>query len=204
VGKGPIVVAGSYRRRRDTVGDLDILITTPAGAPVGDKLTKYENVAKVLANGPTRTTVTLRSGLQVDVRVVAEKSYRAALLYFTGSRAHNIVLRGIANERGWKLNEYGLFNRRRLIGGETEEDIYKKLRLAFVPPELREDRGEIALARQGALPVVAIFMRIPTGATAPRQFAKWPRLPSFEDTLTSPSPITVVDWALLTALMRRD
>ncbi|MFI5012189.1 MAG: DNA polymerase/3'-5' exonuclease PolX [Hyphomicrobiales bacterium] len=149
---GRIAVAGSYRRRRDTVGDLDILVTARNGAAVGDDLAKYENVASVLAHGPSRTTVMLRSGIQVDLRVVPEQSYGAALMYFTGSKAHNIALRGLANERGWKLNEYGLFEGKRRIAGATEEEIYKKLNLAFVPPELREDRGEIALARKKWLP----------------------------------------------------
>jgi DNA polymerase (family 10) len=148
---GRIVVAGSYRRRRDTVGDLDVLVTAKDGAAVGEKLMRYENVAEVLARGPTRTTVILRSGLQVDVRVVPEQSYGAALIYFTGSKAHNIALRGLAIERDWKLNEYGLFAGKR-IAGATEEGIYNKLGLAFVPPELREDRGEVALAKSKRLP----------------------------------------------------
>ncbi|MGO9006698.1 MAG: DNA polymerase/3'-5' exonuclease PolX [Beijerinckiaceae bacterium] len=152
LGKGQVVVAGSYRRRRDTVGDLDILVTARDGAAVGDKLSRYENVASVLAHGPTRTTVVLRSGLQVDLRVVPEPSYGAALMYFTGSKAHNIALRGLANAHGWKLNEYGLFEGRRRIAGATEEEVYKKLDLAFVPPELREDRGEVALAKAKRLP----------------------------------------------------
>ncbi len=152
LGKGEVVVAGSYRRRRDTVGDLDILVTAAHGAAVGNRLTKYENVASVLAHGPTRISVALRSGLQVDLRVVPERSYGAALMYFTGSKAHNIALRAVANEHGWKLNEYGLFEGKRRISAATEAEIYKKLGLAFVPPELREDRGEIALARKNALP----------------------------------------------------
>ena len=149
---GRVVVAGSYRRRRDTVGDLDILVTTKHGPAVGEKLTHYENVAQVLAHGPTRTTVVLRSGLQVDVRAVPEQSYGAALLYFTGSKAHNIALRGLALERDWKLNEYGLFSGKRRIAGATEEEVYKKLGLASIPPELREDRGEIELAKTNKLP----------------------------------------------------
>jgi len=149
---GRVVVAGSYRRRRDTVGDLDILVTTKQGPAVGAKLTRYENVAEVLAHGPTRTTVVLRSGLQVDVRAVPEQSYGAALLYFTGSKAHNIALRSLANERDWKLNEYGLFSGKRRIAGATEEEVYKKLGLTYIPPELREDRGEIALAKANKLP----------------------------------------------------
>jgi DNA polymerase (family 10) len=149
---GRVVVAGSYRRRRDTVGDLDVLVTAKDGAAVGDKLVRYENVAEVLAHGPTRTTVVLRSGLQVDVRAVPEQSYGAALLYFTGSKAHNIALRGLANEHGWKLNEYGLFAGKRRIAGASEEEVYRKLKLAFIAPELREDRGEIALAKTDRLP----------------------------------------------------
>ncbi len=149
---GQVVVAGSYRRRRDTVGDLDILATATDASAVGERLTGYENVVNVLARGPSRTTVLLRSGLQVDLRVVPERSYGAALMYFTGSKAHNIALRGIANEHGWKLNEYGLFQGRRRIAGASEEEIYKKLGLAFVPPELREDRGEVALAKKKWLP----------------------------------------------------
>jgi DNA polymerase (family 10) len=146
------VVAGSYRRRRDTVGDLDVLVTAKDGAAVGDKLAGYENVAQVLAHGPTRTTVVLRSGLQIDVRAVPEQSYGAALLYFTGSKAHNIALRGLANEHDWKLNEYGLFAGKRRIAGASEEEVYAKLGLAFIPPELREDRGEIPLAKANQLP----------------------------------------------------
>jgi len=149
---GRVVVAGSYRRRRETVGDLDVLVTAKDGAAVGDKLTRYDNVAEVLAHGPTRTTVVLRSGLQVDVRAVPEQSYGAALMYFTGSKAHNIALRGLAIDRGWKLNEYGMFAGKRRVAGATEEEIYKKLGLQYIPPELREDRGEIALAKANKLP----------------------------------------------------
>jgi DNA polymerase (family 10) len=149
---GRVVVAGSYRRRHDTVGDLDVLVTAKNGAAVGNRLVEYENVAQVVAHGPTRTTVMLRSGLQVDVRAVPEESYGAALLYFTGSKAQNIALRGLANQHGWKLNEYGLFSGKRRIAGATEENVYEKLGLAFIPPELREDRGEIAASQAGKLP----------------------------------------------------
>jgi DNA polymerase (family 10) len=149
---GRVVVAGSYRRRHDTVGDLDLLVTAKNGAAVGKRLVEYENVAQVVAHGSTRTTVILRSGLQIDVRAVPEESYGAALLYFTGSKAHNIALRGLANQRGWKLNEYGLFSGKRRIAGTTEEDVYAKLGLAFIVPELREDRGEIAASKAGTLP----------------------------------------------------
>jgi DNA polymerase (family 10) len=150
--KSDIAVAGSYRRRRETVGDLDIVATAAKTAVIGDQLIKYDNVAEISAHGPTRTTVVLRSGLQVDLRVVRATSFGAALLYFTGSKAHNIALRGLANDRGWKLNEYGLFQGNRRIAGRTETEIYRKLGLAYVPPELREDRGEVALAGEHQLP----------------------------------------------------
>src|ERR1035437_5309407 len=156
-GSGRVVVAGSYRRRRDTVGDLDVLVTARDGAAVGTRLVLYENVAQVAAHGPTRTTVMLRSGLQVDVRAVPEESYGAALLYFTGSKAHNIALRGLANQHGWKLNEYGLFSGKRRIAGTTEEDVYEKLGLAFIPPELREHRGEIAASEGQAAQTCKTF-----------------------------------------------
>ena len=159
-GSGRVVVAGSYRRRRDTVGDLDLVVTAAHAAAVGDKLVGYENVAEVLAHGGTRTTVVLRSGLQVDVRAVPEESYGAALLYFTGSKAHNIALRAIAVHRRWKLNEYGLFSGKRRIAGLTEEEIYKKLGLAYIPPEMREDRGEIALAQANELPALVTLADI--------------------------------------------
>jgi len=126
---GQVVIAGSYRRRRDTVGDLDVLMIARDGGAAGDRLAGYDNVASVSAHGPTRTAVVLRSGIQVDLRVVPKASYGAALLYFTGSKAHNITLRGLANDRGWKLNEYGLFTGKRRIAGATEEEIYQKLGL---------------------------------------------------------------------------
>ncbi|WP_323991802.1 DNA polymerase/3'-5' exonuclease PolX [Nguyenibacter sp. L1] len=149
---GRVAVAGSYRRRRDTIGDLDILASSAQAATAGDRLAAYENTAEILAHGPTRTTVVLRSGIQVDLRAVPEESYGAALLYFTGSKPHNIALRAIAARHGWKLNEYGLFAGERRIAGATEEEIYDRLGLAYIPPEMREDRGEIALAQAGRLP----------------------------------------------------
>ncbi len=128
---GEVVVAGSFRRRRETVGDLDILVAARHASGIGDRLAKYENVAEVLAHGSTRTAVVLRSGIQVDLRVVPMRSFGAALLYFTGSKAHNIALRSIANDRGWKLNEYGLFSGKRRIAGATEQEVYSKLGLAI-------------------------------------------------------------------------
>ncbi len=149
---GEVVVAGSFRRRRETVGDLDILVAARHASGIADRLAKYENIAEVLAHGSTRTAVVLRSGIQVDLRVVPMRSFGAALLYFTGSKAHNIALRSIANNRSWKLNEYGLFSGKRRIAGATEQEVYGKLGLPYIAPELREDRGEIALAQNKMLP----------------------------------------------------
>jgi DNA polymerase (family X) len=129
-----------------------VLMLGRDGAAAGDRLATYDDVVNVVAHGPTRTTVILRSGLQVDLRVVPKVSYGAALMYFTGSKSHNIALRGLANDRKWKLNEYGLFAGKRRIAGASEQEIYGKLGLSMIPPEMREDRGEIALARAGHLP----------------------------------------------------
>jgi DNA polymerase (family 10) len=147
-------VAGSYRRRRETIGDLDIVVTAEGknSATVMDRFVAYGDVAEVISKGETRATVKLRGGLQVDLRAVEPDAYGAALLYFTGSKAHNIDLRKIAQEKSYKLNEYGLFKGTRRAAGKTEEEIYAKLGLDWIPPELREARGEIALAREHRLP----------------------------------------------------
>src|SRR3989449_690612 len=147
-----IAVAGSYRRRRETIGDLDVLVTSDDSTKVMDRFVRYPEVAKVLSQGETRATVKLRGGLQVDLRAVEPAAYGAALLYFTGSKAHNIELRTIAQEQSYKLNEYGLFKGTRRVAGKTEGEIYAKLGLDLMPPELREARGEIALAREHRLP----------------------------------------------------
>jgi DNA polymerase (family 10) len=147
-----VTVAGSFRRRRETVGDLDIVATCKASTEFMDRFVHYEDVADVISKGKTRSTIRLRSGLQVDLRVVPEESYGAALHYFTGSKEHNIALRSIAAEKGWKLNEYGLFQGNKRLAGKTEKEIYAKFRLPFIEPELRENRGEIEAARTGALP----------------------------------------------------
>jgi DNA polymerase (family 10) len=147
-----IAAAGSYRRRRETVGDLDVLVTTRAPEAAMERFTQYADVGQVQASGGTRAAVVLRGGLQVDLRVVEPAAYGAALLYFTGSKAHNVELRQLALDHGYKLNEYGLFKGERRVAGATEEEIYAKLKLAWIPPELREARGEIALAARGALP----------------------------------------------------
>jgi DNA polymerase (family 10) len=151
-----VVVAGSYRRGKETVGDLDILATVRGESPVMTKFTHYEEVAKVLAQGSTRATMVLRSGLQVDLRVVDQHSFGAALHYFTGSKAHNIQVRRLGQQRGLKINEYGVFriqgSEEQLVGGETEESVFKSVGLPLIPPELREGRGEIEAAQAGRLP----------------------------------------------------
>ncbi|HEY6207717.1 MAG TPA: DNA polymerase/3'-5' exonuclease PolX [Gemmatimonadales bacterium] len=147
-----IQVAGSYRRRKETIGDLDVLVTCADSARVMDRFVQYGEVAEVVSKGETRSTVKLRGGLQVDVRAVEPAAYGAALQYFTGSKAHNVELRKIAQDRDLKLNEYGLFKGTRRVAGATEAEIYAKLGLDWIPPELREARGEIALAREHRLP----------------------------------------------------
>jgi DNA polymerase (family 10) len=147
-----VEVAGSFRRRRETVGDLDVLLGVARGAKVMDRAVRYEDVAEVSAQGTTRATLRLRNGLQVDVRVVPAVAFGAALHYFTGSKAHNIAVRKLAAARGLKLNEYGLFRGERRVGGRTEREVFDAVGLPLIPPELREDRGEIDAARRGRLP----------------------------------------------------
>src|SRR3989441_931373 len=147
-----IAVAGSYRRRKESIGDLDVLVTCTDSTKIMDRFVKYGEVAEVLSQGETRSTVKLRGGLQVDVRAVEPAAYGAALQYFTGSKAHNVELRQLAQGKKLKLNEYGLFRGTRRIAGETEAEIYDALGLDWIPPELREARGEIALAREHRLP----------------------------------------------------
>ena len=147
-----VVTAGSFRRMRDTVGDLDILVTAKAGPPVMERFCAYDEVRKVLARGETRGAVVLKSGLQVDLRLIPPESYGAALHYFTGSKAHNIAVRRLAQARGLKINEYGVFRGERRVAGDTEESVFKMVGLPYIAPELREDRGEIEAARAGKLP----------------------------------------------------
>ncbi|MEX0701735.1 MAG: DNA polymerase/3'-5' exonuclease PolX [Planctomycetales bacterium] len=145
-------VAGSCRRRRETVGDLDVVAAAATSAEAMDRLAGHYLVESVLARGETKQRVRLRSGIELDLRVVPEGSFGAAMQYFTGSKEHNIVLRRRAQERGLKLNEYGLFRGEEQVGGRTEEEIYAAIDLPWIPPELREDRGEIELAGRGELP----------------------------------------------------
>lgn len=149
--------AGSLRRRRETVRDIDILASVQKGKEeaVTDQFIKLPGVAKVNAKGPTKASVITGSGLQVDLRIVPETSFGAALQYFTGSKEHNISLRGLAKDKGLTVNEYGVFKARKTSGAlasTTEEEVYKSLGLAYIPPELRENRGEIEAASKGRLP----------------------------------------------------
>lgn len=147
-----VVVAGSYRRGQETVGDLDILVTASTESAVMDRFAHYDEVQEVVSKGTTRATVFLRSGLQVDLRVVEEKSFGAALHYFTGSKAHNIQIRRLGQQRGLKINEYGVFKGEKRITGSTEESVFKAVGLPFIPPELRQGRGEIEAAQAKQLP----------------------------------------------------
>jgi DNA polymerase (family X) len=145
-------VAGSFRRRRETVGDLDVVAAAADSTAAMNHFITFPGIARVTGSGETKTTVLLKSGLQVDLRVVPPKSFGAALAYFTGSKSHNVHLRRIAQERGLLLNEYGLFRDGAVVASRSEEEIYRALGLPRIPPELREDRGEIEAAAVGKLP----------------------------------------------------
>lgn len=147
-----VTIAGSFRRMRETVGDLDLVVAAEPGSPVMERFTGYDEVKSVIARGETRSSVVLESGLQVDLRLVPPESYGAALHYFTGSKAHNIAVRRLAQAAGLKINEYGVFRGERRIAGETEESVFAAVGLPWIAPELREDRGEIEAARRGTLP----------------------------------------------------
>ena len=151
---GNAVAAGSVRRRKETVGDIDILVTTSKVKQVMDYFTTMPDVRQVLAKGDTRSAVILSNGMQADARVLDEKVFGAALQYFTGSKEHNVKIRQMAIKKGYKLSEYGLFSRKtdKLIAAKTEEEIYKKLGLPYIEPEMREDAGEIEAALKGRLP----------------------------------------------------
>jgi DNA polymerase (family X) len=151
-GVGQAVVAGSFRRMQETVGDLDVLVTAADAAQVMQRFAGYGEVKEMLASGATRASAVLACGIQVDLRVVPPESFGAALHYFTGSKAHNIAIRRLGQERGLKINEYGVFKGKRRIAGETEESVYAAVGLPYIEPELREDQGEIEAARRGALP----------------------------------------------------
>jgi len=147
-----VAVAGSYRRSRETVGDLDILVVAVNDAAVVDRFADYDDVVDIQAKGTTQSSVVLRSGLQVDLRVVAAESFGAALQYFTGSRAHNIAIRQMRRQLGLEINEYGVFKFEEKVAGDCEASVYQAIGLPWIPPELRENRGEIEAARANTLP----------------------------------------------------
>lgn len=141
-------IAGSLRRRRETVGDIDILVTSSKPEKVMDYFIKMDEIKEVAAKGGTRSAVILKNGMNADLRVIADKTYGAALLYFTGNKDHNVVMRQIAIKKGYKLSEYGLFDKNdKVIAGKTEEDVYKKLGLHYLEPEMRENTGELEIFR---------------------------------------------------------
>jgi DNA polymerase (family 10) len=144
--------AGSLRRMKESIGDIDILATGPRREEILRTFTQLPEVREVLASGETKASVIVEGGVQIDLRVVEEDSYGAALQYFTGSKDHNIRLRGIAKTKGIKINEYGVFKGPKKIGGREERDVYASLGLEWIEPELREDRGEIDAAMAGKLP----------------------------------------------------
>lgn len=147
-----INVAGSVRRRKETIGDVDILIISDNPQTVMDFFVSMPEVARVFAHGETKSAVKLKNGLDVDLRVLLKESYGAGLNYFTGSKDHNVELRRIAIDKGFKLNEYGLFKGKKQVAGHTEEDLYKALGLRYIEPELREMAGELEAAKKNKLP----------------------------------------------------
>ncbi|WP_457756230.1 DNA polymerase/3'-5' exonuclease PolX [Thermodesulfatator indicus] len=152
-----IDVAGSIRRRRETVKDIDILVTAKDHLKVMDVFVSLPMIDEVIAKGETKTSVRLKQGIQVDLRVVDPECYGAALAYFTGSKAHNIRIRELGVQRGLKINEYGIFCGQERIGGKEEEEVFAAVGLPWIPPELREDRGEIEAALEGRLPQIVAY-----------------------------------------------
>jgi DNA polymerase (family 10) len=155
-----IEVVGSIRRMKETIGDVDFLVISKNPKPVMDFFVSLPGVIKVWGKGNTKASVRMKEGFDMDIRVLPRKSFGAALQYFTGSKEHNIALRKIAIEKGLKLSEYGLFKGSKMIAGENEEDIYEKLGMDWVPPELREDRGEIEAAILHKLPKIIDYKDI--------------------------------------------
>lgn len=148
-----VSTAGSMRRMKETVGDIDILIETEQPEKVTEEFISFTEIKKVLESGKTKVSVLLKGiDIQMDLRLLPGESYGAALLYFTGSKDHNVKLRGMAIKKGLKINEYGVFKKDKMIAGKSEKEIYKLLGMDYIPPELRENRGEIELAMQGKLP----------------------------------------------------
>ncbi len=152
--------AGSLRRRKETIGDVDILVISSKPRIVIDNFVSLPGVVKIWGKGSTKTSIRLKKGFDIDLRVLKKESFGSALQYFTGSKEHNIVLRKIAIEKGLKLSEYGLFRGERMIAGKIEEEIYEKLGLQFIPPEMRENTGEIELALKNKLPKIVELKNI--------------------------------------------
>jgi DNA polymerase (family 10) len=148
---------GSYRRMKETVGDLDILVVGGNGAEIIEYFTKYPGVTEVLASGETKGSCIMEDKYQVDMRVVPRESWGAALQYFTGSKAHNVKLRSIAKNLGLKISEYGVFKDETYIAGKEEEDVYSAVGIPWIPPEMREDQGEIEAALEGRLPKILAY-----------------------------------------------
>ena len=149
-----IEAAGSFRRLRETVGDLDLLVVCDDPELASQRFVSHPDVARVIAHGPTKTSVVMGRDSQVDIRVIPAESFGAALQYFTGSQAHAVAVRGMALRKGMKLNEYGVFREDERLAGRTEEDVYQAIGLPWIPPELRENRGEIRAALEGELPAL--------------------------------------------------
>jgi DNA polymerase (family 10) len=147
-----IALAGSLRRRRETVGDIDVLVVATDEAAVSEAFVNFEDLAEIIVQGPTKTSVRLQNNMQVDLRILPSESFGAGLQYFTGSKDHNVKLRSIAIKKKMRLNEYGLFKGENAIAGEDEEGIYKALGMEIIPPELREDQGEVEAAQAHELP----------------------------------------------------
>ncbi|MFH1025479.1 MAG: DNA polymerase/3'-5' exonuclease PolX [Nitrospirota bacterium] len=154
VGAECVEVCGSIRRRKEIVRDMDILVAGDDHQVLSKYFIDMAEIDEVLLTGETKTSCRLKSGIEADLRVVSREQFPYALMYFTGSKEHNVRLRGISKKKGWKLNEYGLFEDDQLIKCENEEEIYRALGLPYIPPELREDTGEIEAAEQNSLPVL--------------------------------------------------
>ncbi len=146
------MVAGSVRRMRETIGDADFLVVSDNPPAVTDFFVSMPEVLQVIEKGTTKSAVKLKTGMNADIRILPQKSFGAALQYFTGNKDHNVALRKIAQKKDWKLSEYGLFENEKQIAGETEEGVYEKLGLEWIPPELRENSGEIKTAQKNQLP----------------------------------------------------
>ncbi|KPJ64949.1 DNA polymerase III [candidate division WOR-1 bacterium DG_54_3] len=147
-----IMPAGSLRRWKETIGDIDILVIAEKSERIMDTFTKLPQVSRVLAKGPTKSSIVLKDGMQADLRVLEPKSFGAALHYFTGSKQHNIQVRTLGVKKGLKISEYGIFKKNKYIGGKTEEEVFKAVGLPWIPPEMREGTGEIEAAQKGKLP----------------------------------------------------